>query len=88
MADFLDQAEIDRLQYELVAIGAKKEKAHNCVDKIKEMFYDTVKMPLFSNLDSLEEIGECINKLESYIKRESKYYASFLLLKSRYLKRL
>lgn len=88
MAEFLDQSEIDRLEYELVTLGAKKENARLALDKIKEMYYDIVKMPLFSNLDSLEEIGECISKMDSKIQPNSKYSDSFIRLKASYLKRI
>lgn len=88
MASFLDQDEIDRLQYELLNIGVKKEKAQNAVDSIKEMYYDTVKMPLYSTLGSLEEIGECIDKLSQHIVLTSKYYEAYMRLKTSYLRRV
>lgn len=88
MASFLDQDEIDRLQYELLNIRAKKEKAQDAKDKVKEMYYDIVKTPLYSNLESLDEIGTCIDKLSQHIVLKSKYYDDYMRLKTSYLRRL
>jgi hypothetical protein len=88
MADFLDQDAIDRLQYELAVIGSKKQLASDAKDKIRSMYFDIVKTPLVSALDSLEEIYKVISKIDAYIKQDSPYTGSFFKLKASYYKRI
>lgn len=88
MSGFLDQSEIDRLEVELVQLNAKKELAESAKEKVRVMYYDIVGSPLFTNLDTLEEIGKAINDMDIRIKPDSKYSLAFINLKSSYLKRL
>lgn len=88
MSGFLDQREIDKIQAELTALKIKKELAESAKEKIKLMYYDTTGSPLFSDLDSLEEIGKCINTIDNWLKPDSKYSMAFISLKSNYLKRI
>lgn len=88
MSTFLDQDEIDRLQDELLNVKAKKDKAQIARDSIKEMYYDTLGVPLVSSLLTMEDIGECIDTLHIHITTSSKYYEGFSRLKTSYLHRV
>lgn len=88
MSGFLDQSEIDRLEVELVQLNVKKELAESAKEKVRVMYYDIVGSPLFTSLDTLEEIGKAINDMDIRIKPDSKYSLAFINLKSSYLKRL
>lgn len=87
MSGFLDQSEIDRLQYELAVLTSKKQLALEAKDKIKTMYFDIVKAPLMSSLENLDEIREAINQMEIHIKQDSKYKDSLFSLKASYQKR-
>lgn len=87
MSIFLDQDEIDRLQHELIELGAKKEKAQDAKDKIKEIYFSAVKEHLISPLSTLQEIGIAVNRIHISISKESKYWDSFCMLKDSYDKR-
>lgn len=88
MSGFLDQTEIDKLEAELVQLNVKKSKADSAREKVKAMYYDITSTPLFSELKTLDEIGQAINDMDIRIKPNSKYSVAFINLKSSYLKRL
>lgn len=88
MSQFLDQDEIDRLQYELVQINSKKEKSISAKEKIKDMYYNILNKYCNHNLDTIENIGQCINEINSQMKTSSEYYQSFTMLKNSHTKRI
>ena len=88
MSGFLDQSEIDRIQQELAGLSHKKDLAESAKDKIRNMYYDTIGYPINSAFDSLEEIGRCVTDVGLSIQSNSKYFQSFNILKSSYLKRI
>lgn len=87
MSEFLDQSEIDRLQFALSEVTAKKEKSYNAIQKIKQMYFTVVKQYCESELKTMDEIGKCISEIGNYIKPNNEYYQSFAMLKNSYLKR-
>lgn len=88
MADFLDQDEIDRLQYELSVISRKKDLSVTAKEKVKAMYLEPVKSICPNELSSLNEIGLCINNINMKITSQSKYYDSFIKLKISYSRRV
>ena len=88
MSIFLDQDAIDRLQYELNELSSKKGKAQDAIDKVKEMYMHCVRLPLLSDLSTLQEIGACIQRIYEVIRNDSPYYGTFCMLKLSYEKRI
>lgn len=88
MSGFLDQSEIDKLQYELAILDQKVEKSKTAKDKIRKMYFDTIKHNCPNNMETLDEIGIVINDINMKIGNASKYYESFNTLKNSYSKRV
>lgn len=84
----LEQDEIDKLQRELANLYQKKDLALRAREKIRAMHLEVLGSTCLSVLETLEEIGDCINRINSKITRQSKYYDSFNLLKQSYQRRL
>lgn len=84
----LEQDEIDRLQRELANLYQKKDLALRAREEIRAMHLEVLGSTCLSVLETLEEIGDCINRINSKITRQSKYYDSFNLLKQSYQRRL
>jgi hypothetical protein len=87
MSEFLDQSEIDRLEFALSEITVKKEKSISAIQKIKQMYFTIVKQYCENKFDSLEDIGNVITVIGNYIKQNNEYYSSFIMLKNSYLER-
>lgn len=88
MADILDQEAIDKLKNRLDSLTDLRGSANSAKDKISLMYYDIVGLPLQNALDTLSEIGDAVNDINNVIKIDSKYYTSFLMLKTSYLRRV
>ena len=84
----LEQDEIDRLQRELANVERLKDLALRAKEKIRAMYFSVLSTICVSDLETLEDIGEVIDKLDSKINRQSKYFDSFNLLKQSYQRRL
>ena len=84
----LEQDEIDRLQLELANVERLKDLALRAKEKIRAMYFSVLSTICVSDLETLEDIGEVIDKLDSKINRQSKYFDSFNLLKQSYQRRL
>ena len=52
------------------------------------MYLNIMSVALLSDLETLEEIGDTVNRINLKITRKSKYYDSFNLLKQSYQRRL
>lgn len=63
MSEFLDQAEIDRLQFALSEVTAKKEKAVSAIQKVKQMYFTVVKQYCESELETIDETGKVISEI-------------------------
>ena len=83
----LEQNEIDKLQEAIEGIKAKKDLANSAKDKLNIICINVLDVPLIYTLDTLDEIGGLIKKIDDKIKPYDKYYDSFLKLKHSYLKR-
>ena len=84
----LEQDEIDRLQRELANLDQRKDLALRAREKIRAMHLDVLGSACLSDLETLDEIGAIISKLDSKILPSTKYYESFLRLKQSYFSRI
>ena len=84
----LEQDEIDRLQRELANLDKRKDLALRAREKIRDMYLNIMSVALLSDLETLEEIGDTINRINLKITHKSKHYDSFNLLKQSYQRRL
>ena len=84
----LEQDEIDRLQRELANLYQKKDLALRAKEKIRAMHLEVLGSVCLSDLETLEEIGDTINRINSKITRQNTYFDSFNLLKQSYQRRL
>ena len=84
----LEQDEIDRLQRELANLDQRKDLALRAREKIRAMHLEILGSVCLSDLETLDDIGYCIDKLDSKILQSTKYYESFSKLKQSYFKRL
>lgn len=88
MSGFLDQSEIDKLQYELAILDEKVEKSKTAKEKIRKMYTELIRHNCPNNMDNLDEIGVVINDINMKINNSSKYYDSFSNLKYSYSQRV
>ena len=84
----LEQDEIDRLQRELANLDQRKDLALRAREKIRAMHLEILGSACLSDLETLDDIGALISRLDSKILTSTKYYESFNLLKQSYFERL
>ena len=84
----LEQDEIDKLQRELANLDQRKDLALRAREKIRTMHLEILGSACLSDLETLEDIGALISRLDSKILPSTKYYESFSKLKQSYFKRL
>ena len=84
----LEQDEIDKLQRELANLDQRKDLALRAREKIRAMHLEILSSVCLSDLETLDDIGALISRLDSKISQSTKYYESFSKLKQSYFKRL
>ena len=84
----LEQDEIDKLQRELANLDQRKDLALRAREKIRAMHLEILGSVCLSDLETLDDIGALISRLDSKILPSTKYYESFLRLKQSYFSRI
>ena len=84
----LEQDEIDKLQRELANLDQRKDLALRAREKIRAMHLEILGSVYLSDIETLDDIGYVIDKLDSKISPSTKYYESFSKLKQSYFERL
>jgi hypothetical protein len=81
MAEFLEQDAIDAYVRKQAMIAASK----TAKEKVQQIYEDVLpNMPFAYSLDSLDNIGECIDDIDRMISSDYKYYEDFIRLKTSY----
>ena len=84
----LEQDEIDKLQRELANLDQRKDLALRAREEIRAMYLEILGSVCLSDIETLDDIGALISRLDSKILPSTKYYESFSKLKQSYQRRL